>query len=204
MLRFYLDLDEEETAASMRISRGTVKSTTSRALAARPDPGGTAVMNLIEDQIRAGPGGRENGGAVEPPAAGTARQTPAGDGWRRRRLVPAAAAAAVVIVIAVTALTVGPGTRTRAPASAPGGAVTGPMLRALAGLLCVLRHDPAVLRRGGFHREGGPEPGGRRRARYGQRPRTGDDQAVDLRRHHRGGCRPRAMTGPSSSTSSPM
>ena len=34
VLRFYLDLDEAETAASMRISRGTVKSTTSRALAA--------------------------------------------------------------------------------------------------------------------------------------------------------------------------
>ena len=34
VLRFYLDLDEVETAASMRISRGTVKSTTSRALAA--------------------------------------------------------------------------------------------------------------------------------------------------------------------------
>ena len=33
VLRFYLDLDEEEIAASMRISRGTVKSTTSRALA---------------------------------------------------------------------------------------------------------------------------------------------------------------------------
>jgi RNA polymerase sigma-70 factor (sigma-E family) len=34
VLRFYLDFDEEEIAASMRISRGTVKSTTSRALAA--------------------------------------------------------------------------------------------------------------------------------------------------------------------------
>ena len=34
VLRFYLDLDEEEIARSMRISRGTVKSTTSRALAA--------------------------------------------------------------------------------------------------------------------------------------------------------------------------
>ena len=34
VLRFYLDLDEEQIAASMRISRGTVKSTTSRALAA--------------------------------------------------------------------------------------------------------------------------------------------------------------------------
>lgn len=34
VLRFYLDLDEEEIAVSMRISRGTVKSTTSRALAA--------------------------------------------------------------------------------------------------------------------------------------------------------------------------
>jgi RNA polymerase sigma-70 factor (sigma-E family) len=34
VLRFYLDLDEGQIAASMRISRGTVKSTTSRALAA--------------------------------------------------------------------------------------------------------------------------------------------------------------------------
>ncbi len=34
VLRFYLDLNEEEIARSMRISRGTVKSTTSRALAA--------------------------------------------------------------------------------------------------------------------------------------------------------------------------
>jgi RNA polymerase sigma-70 factor (sigma-E family) len=34
VLRFYLDLDEAEIAASMRISRGTVKSTTSRALVA--------------------------------------------------------------------------------------------------------------------------------------------------------------------------
>lgn len=34
VLRFYLDLDEEEIARSMRISRGTVKSTTSRGLAA--------------------------------------------------------------------------------------------------------------------------------------------------------------------------
>ena len=34
VLRYYLDFDEEQTAASMRISRGTVKSTTSRALAA--------------------------------------------------------------------------------------------------------------------------------------------------------------------------
>ena len=32
VLRFYLELSEAETAASMRISRGTVKSTTSRAL----------------------------------------------------------------------------------------------------------------------------------------------------------------------------
>ena len=34
VLRYYLDLDEAEIAMSMRISRGTVKSTTSRALAA--------------------------------------------------------------------------------------------------------------------------------------------------------------------------
>jgi RNA polymerase sigma-70 factor (sigma-E family) len=34
VLRYYLDLDEEEIAGWMRISRGTVKSTTSRGLAA--------------------------------------------------------------------------------------------------------------------------------------------------------------------------
>ena len=34
VLRFYFDLGEEEIAASMRVTRGTVKSTTSRALAA--------------------------------------------------------------------------------------------------------------------------------------------------------------------------
>jgi RNA polymerase sigma-70 factor (sigma-E family) len=33
-LRYYLDMSEEEIAAAMRISRGTVKSTTSRAIAA--------------------------------------------------------------------------------------------------------------------------------------------------------------------------
>ncbi len=34
MLRFYLDLDEAEIATSMRVSRGTVKSTSSCAPAA--------------------------------------------------------------------------------------------------------------------------------------------------------------------------
>jgi RNA polymerase sigma-70 factor (sigma-E family) len=34
VLRYYLDLDEAEIAVTMRISRGTVKSTTSRGLAA--------------------------------------------------------------------------------------------------------------------------------------------------------------------------
>jgi RNA polymerase sigma-70 factor (sigma-E family) len=34
VLRFYLDLDEGEIAAALRISRGTVKSTTSRGIAA--------------------------------------------------------------------------------------------------------------------------------------------------------------------------
>ena len=34
MLRFYLDMSEVETARAMGISRGTVKSATSRAVAA--------------------------------------------------------------------------------------------------------------------------------------------------------------------------
>ena len=113
----------------MRISRGTVKSTTSRALAALGRILGEAVMNLIEDRIRAA--ARAAAETVAPysvPPLELPAEHPRGDGWRRRWLVPAAAAAAVVIVIAVTALTVGPGTRTRAPASAPGGAATGPML----------------------------------------------------------------------------
>jgi len=42
VLRYYLDLDEAEIAASMRITRGTVKSTTSRALA--------ALGRILEDQ----------------------------------------------------------------------------------------------------------------------------------------------------------
>jgi RNA polymerase sigma-70 factor (sigma-E family) len=42
VLRYYLDLDEGEIASSMRISRGTVKSTTSRALA--------ALGRILEDQ----------------------------------------------------------------------------------------------------------------------------------------------------------
>ena len=42
VLRYYLDLDEGEIASSMRVSRGTVKSTTSRALA--------ALGRILEDQ----------------------------------------------------------------------------------------------------------------------------------------------------------
>jgi len=42
VLRYYLDLDEGEIAASMRVTRGTVKSTTSRALA--------ALGRILEDQ----------------------------------------------------------------------------------------------------------------------------------------------------------
>ena len=34
VLRYYVDMSEEETARTMGISRGTVKSTTSRAVAA--------------------------------------------------------------------------------------------------------------------------------------------------------------------------
>jgi RNA polymerase sigma-70 factor (sigma-E family) len=42
VLRYYLDLDEAEIASSMGVSRGTVKSTTSRALA--------ALGRILEDQ----------------------------------------------------------------------------------------------------------------------------------------------------------
>ena len=42
VLRYYLDLDEGEIASLMRVSRGTVKSTTSRALA--------ALGRILEDQ----------------------------------------------------------------------------------------------------------------------------------------------------------
>ena len=42
VLRYYLDLNEGEIASSMRVSRGTVKSTTSRALA--------ALGRILEDQ----------------------------------------------------------------------------------------------------------------------------------------------------------
>ena len=42
VLRYYMDLDEGEIASSMRVSRGTVKSTTSRALA--------ALGRILEDQ----------------------------------------------------------------------------------------------------------------------------------------------------------
>lgn len=42
VLRYYLDLDEGEIATSMRVSRGTVKSTTSRAL--------TALGRILEEQ----------------------------------------------------------------------------------------------------------------------------------------------------------
>ena len=34
MLRYYLDLTEDQTAEAMQVSRGTVKSSTSRAIAA--------------------------------------------------------------------------------------------------------------------------------------------------------------------------
>jgi RNA polymerase sigma-70 factor (sigma-E family) len=42
VLRYYLDLDEAEIASCMQVSRGTVKSTTSRALA--------ALGRILEDQ----------------------------------------------------------------------------------------------------------------------------------------------------------
>jgi hypothetical protein len=86
-------------------------------------------MNLIEDRIRAA--ARAAAETVAPysvPPLELPAEHPRGGGWRRRWLVPAAAAAAVVIVIAVTAVTVGPATRTRAPARPHAAAVTGPML----------------------------------------------------------------------------
>ena len=85
-------------------------------------------MNLIEDRIRAA--ARAAAETVAPysvPPLELPAEHPRGDGWRRRWLVPAAAAAAV-IVIAITAVTVGPATRTRAPAIAPAATAPGPML----------------------------------------------------------------------------
>ena len=76
-------------------------------------------MNLIEDRIRAA--ARAAAETVAPysvPPLELPAEHPRGDGWRRRWLVPVAAAAAVVIiVIAVTAVTSGRDTRTRAPRS---------------------------------------------------------------------------------------
>jgi hypothetical protein len=85
-------------------------------------------MNLIEDRIRAA--ARAAAETVAPysvPPLELPAEAPRGYGWRRHWLVPAAAAAAV-IVIAITAVTVGPATRTRAPAIAPAATAPGPML----------------------------------------------------------------------------
>jgi hypothetical protein len=86
-------------------------------------------MNVIEERIRSA--ARAAGNTVSPesvPPLELPTEHPRTDGWRRRWLVPAAAAAAVVIVIAVTAVTVGPATRTRAPFIAPAATAPGPML----------------------------------------------------------------------------
>jgi hypothetical protein len=86
-------------------------------------------MNFIEEHIRAAT--RAAGNTVSPdsvPPLELPTEHPRTDGWRRRWLVPAGAAAAVVIVIAVTAVTVGPATRTRAPSIAPAATAPGPML----------------------------------------------------------------------------
>jgi hypothetical protein len=86
-------------------------------------------MNIIEERIRAAT--RAAGNTVSPgsvPPLELPAERPRADGWRRRWLVPVAAAAAVVIVIAVTAVTVGPATRTRAPSIAPAATAPGPML----------------------------------------------------------------------------
>jgi hypothetical protein len=86
-------------------------------------------MNIIEERIRAAT--RAAGNTVSPesvPPLGLPAEHPRADGWWRRWLVPVAAAAAVVIVIAVTAVTVGPATRTRAPSIAPAATAPGPML----------------------------------------------------------------------------
>ncbi len=85
VLRFYADLPEQEVAQVMGVSRGTVKSTTARGLAA---PGGSCRRN--SEQARrparagpAGPGGRLRR-AIERSLAAPAR----GD-WRPGRYVAA-------------------------------------------------------------------------------------------------------------------
>ena len=52
MLRYYLDLSEAEIAATMGISRGTVKSATSRALAAVGQTTQGGIMTEPEDLVR--------------------------------------------------------------------------------------------------------------------------------------------------------
>ena len=53
VLRFYLDMSEEETARAMGISRGTVKSATSRAVAALGRMLKEELMSTTKDRARA-------------------------------------------------------------------------------------------------------------------------------------------------------
>ena len=126
VLRYYLDLDEGEIASSMQVSRGTVKSTTSRARRARANPRGTIMNTLqIEDRIRAAT--RAVADTVAPNSVPPlrlpadrllrARSGSLASVWGRW-LAPMAAAAAVVAV-AVAMVTVGR-TANRAPVGSGG------------------------------------------------------------------------------------
>ena len=102
VLRFYLDLPEPEIARSMGVSQGTVKSTTSRALAAL----GRLVqeaghVTMLEDRVRAAT--QAIAGTVAPGSAPPLRLPGAPTAARARRwahsLTPAAAALAVTAVV---------------------------------------------------------------------------------------------------------
>jgi hypothetical protein len=160
-------------------------------------------MNLIEDRIRAA--ARAAAETVAPysvPPLELPAEAPRGNGWRLRWLVPAAAAAAV-IVIAITAVTVGPATRTQAPAIAPAATAPGPMLPgpSLSSYVSSGMIPPYFVAVA-FTGTAAQSP-----AVAVVHDTVSGHALATIRPSFRGGtivgCRPRAMTGPSSSTSRP-
>jgi DNA-directed RNA polymerase specialized sigma24 family protein len=103
---------EEETARAVGVSRGTVKSSTSRALRALGTDAGGGVMTSVEARTRAAMDaitGQVDAPPLLPPPAGTARRRrgrPPQRRWRPWLAPAAAAAAAAIIAVAVTLVAV--------------------------------------------------------------------------------------------------